>query len=591
VPVPARRLVPETFIAAFLVTAAAVMSAGYLLDAVGLAIDPLVLGITALIAGAWALVAFREDAPACPEPAPASRGACPERAPASRGAPAGSLALFSCLVCGSLGYFLWLASPSLLPVTNGPDVVHHLLLIHVIYRTHHLVHDPALGPYLLEMTNYTPGSHIAAAAVGWWLRVDPLRVLLPITALFVAVKVGIVYVLALRLVPAKPGASLLALAAPALLAVPAAYVLGSFFQFFYYAQVLSETFAMGMVVAAVGWTRTGVRRYLWLASACAVGVFLSWPVWLVPAGAAVLMAIVAQPDQPPLTPRRSVEALRAKAEGRTHTWIGVAVVVTPVALLGVLHASTHPGGAAIIGSSGAVTQPSAGTLGVVFVALGVVGALLAFRSTLGRPPAVLFAVTILQALVLAAFDARAGSRSFYMPFKMVYLAVLPCAVLGAVALATASVAIALRLPRGRSVAVVAPLIIAALLARGRLPVKRQHSPISESVLAAGLFARSAVPPGCVDYFSAHWLTGYWLHLDVLGNPRLSDRMRAETFDFPDSVGKWIQGKGLPYAIVEDLAAIPRDARVDMIPVRQFGPAALVKNTRPAPCSPRGLTPK
>ena len=89
-----------------------------------------------------------------------------------------------------------------------------------------------------------------------------------------------------------------------------------------------------------------------------------------------------------------------------------------------------------------------------------------------------------------------------------------------------------------------------------------------------------MPPGCVDYFSRHWLTGYWLHLDVLGNPRLSDRIRAETFEFPDAVGKWIQGKGLPYAIVEDLAAIPRDARVDMIPLREFGAAALVRNARP-----------
>ena len=160
------------------------MAAGYLLDAVGLAINAAVLGVAALGAGPRGVPAFREEPTA---------------------APAGSLALVASVVACALGYLLWLASPSLLPVTNGPDVVHHLLLIHVIHRTHHLVHDPALGPYLLEMVNYTPGSHIAAAAVAGWLRVDPLRVLLPLTALFVAVKAGIIYVLALRLVPAKPG--------------------------------------------------------------------------------------------------------------------------------------------------------------------------------------------------------------------------------------------------------------------------------------------------------------------------------------------------------------------------------------------------
>jgi hypothetical protein len=545
VPVPTRRVVPETVVAAFVSAAAAVMAAGYLLDAAGLAINTLVLGVAAATAGAGAFVAFREEP----------------------GAPRGSLAFFGCLVAGAFGYFLWLASPSLLPVTNGPDVVHHLQLIHVIHRTHRLAHDPALGPYLLEMMNYTPGSHIAAAGVGWWLRVDPLRVLLPITALFVAVKVGIIYALALRLVPATPSRSILALAAPALLAVPAAYTLGSFFQFFYYAQVLSETFAMAMVVAALGWTRTGASRYLWLASGCAVGVFLSWPVWLVPAGAAVLAAIAGRAGP---VPSRIKEA---------------AIVMAPVALLGILHASTHPAGAAIIGSSGAVTKPSAETLGVAFVALAVAGAVLAFRSAPARPIGILLAVTVLQSLALAAFDARAGSDSFYLPFKMVYLAVLPCAVFGALVLATASAALSARLPRLGSVAAAVPLILAALLAAGRLPVKRQHSPISESALAAGLWARASVPPGCVDYFSAHWLTGYWLHLDVLGNPRLSDRMRAETFDFPDSVGKWILGRGLPYAIVEDVAAVPRDARVDMIPMREFGRAALVKNTRPAASPP------
>ena len=563
-PVPARRIVPETFIAAFVSAASALMASGYLLDAVGLPIHSAVLGLASLGAAVTAFVAFREGA-----------AACPERAEASRGAPVASRPIFACLLAVALGYFLWLAGPSLLPVTIGPDIVHHLQLIHVIHRTHRLVHDPGLGPYLIEMMNYTPGSHLAAAAVAWWVRVDPLRVLLPLTALFVAVKVGIVYVLALRVLQDKPGAPVYALAAPVLLLIPAPYVLGSFFEFFYYAQVVSETFAVAMVVAALGWARTGSRRYLWLAAACGIGVVLSWPVWILPAGAAVLTAIIL--DRTPM---------------RTRV-LSAAIVIVPVALIGILHASTHAAGASIIGSSGAVTKPSAETLGVVFVALGFIGALLAFRIAALRPVAVLFAVTILQALALAAFDARAGARSFYMPFKMVYLIVLPCAVLGAVALATVTDAVASRLPpvrslrfagarSGRVAAAAIPVLIAAFLAAGRVPVKRQQSPISASALAAGLWARDALPPGCIDYFSRHWLTGYWLHLDVLGNPRESDRMRAETFDFPDSVGKWIRGKGLPYAIVEDLEAIPRDARVDMIPVREFGRSAVVKNTRPAP---------
>jgi hypothetical protein len=542
VPATSRRVSPETLIAVFVGAWIAVMAVGYLADSAGLTLHPALLAVAGAAGAVAAFLAFREPDPDAP----------------------GSTVLFAAIVAGSFAYFLWLASPSLLPVTNGPDVVHHLLLIHVIQRTHHLVHGSALGPYLLEMVNYTPGAHLAAAALGDWLRLDPLRVLMPLTAAFVAVKAGIIYVLALRILPQRPGASLQAAAAPVLMLVPAVYVLGSFFQFFFYAQVVSETFAMAMVLSAVNWARTGGRRHLWLAAACGVGVFLSWPIWLGPAVAGVCVALLAR---------------SSSVRGRMSA---AAVVVVPLAVFGILHASMHAAGVSIIGSSGAVTKPSPENVGIAFAVLGLVGAVLAVRVPAARPVVALLAVTILQALAIATLDWRAGSTSFYMPLKMAYLAVLPGAVLGALALSTAAGTISSRLPRASRVAAVLPVLLAVLLVRGRIPLKRQHGPISEPSLAAGRWARGAVPPGCVDYFSRHWLTGYWLHLDVLGNPRLSDRMRSETFDFPDVVGKWIEGKGLPYAIVEDLAAVPRDARVDMVILREFPPAAVVRNTRPAP---------
>jgi hypothetical protein len=208
------------------------------------------------------------------------------------------------------------------------------------------------------------------------------------------------------------------------------------------------------------------------------------------------------------------------------------------------------------------------------------GAPLAVRESAVRPVVAFLVATLLQAAVLAALDLRGGGTSFYMPFKMMYLVILPGAVLGAAFLARVSEATATRLPAARPIALATPVIVAALLAEGRVPLRRTASPIATSAYAAGLWARENTPPACVDYFSRHWLTGYWLHLDVLGNPRLSDRMRAESFEFHDSVSKWIQGRGLPYAIVEDLAAVPRDARVDMIPLRRFGLAAVVRNARP-----------
>src|SRR5204862_5062050 len=131
-PVSFRRVTPESILAAFVVAAAAVMAAGYLVDAVGLAMSPVFLALVAAAGGAGAFLVFGETAD-------------------DRFSDRGTLVLFVAVVLIAFAYFLWLASPSLLPVTNGPDIVHHLLLIHLIQRTHHLVHDPALSPYLLEM--------------------------------------------------------------------------------------------------------------------------------------------------------------------------------------------------------------------------------------------------------------------------------------------------------------------------------------------------------------------------------------------------------------------------------------------------------
>jgi hypothetical protein len=62
-----------------------------------------------------------------------------------------------------------------------------------------------------------------------------------------------------------------------------------------------------------------------------------------------------------------------------------------------------------------------------------------------------------------------------MPFKMVYLAVLPCAVLAALALARASDALTSRVPAMRVAGAAIPLLLAALLAAGRFPAKRQQA--------------------------------------------------------------------------------------------------------------------
>ena len=518
------------------------MAAGYLLDAIGLPMAPALLAAVAILSMAVAVFAWRERPP--------SGGT-------------GGVVL---VVAAAWAYAMWLASPSFLPVTNGPDVVHHLLLIHLIARTGRLAHDPALSPYLLEMMNYTPGSQILAAAAGAWLRVDPLRLVYPIAAFFVAVKAGMLFEITRRLLVGSAGAGVRAAAAPVVAFVPV-YFLGSFVQFFFFAQVISETCAIGMVLASLLWLEGGRRRDLVLASACGVGVVLAWPVWIAPVAVTLVAAVVSRPS----------------------SWrdriTRVAAVMAPAGACLVFHQLRHPDAAGILTAAGAVTPPSVAAFGAGFLAVALVGTCLAFGDRRALLVVVMLAATLLQAFALAALSVRAGSGSFYLAFKMMYLAILPAAVLGALALARAAGFIATRLPRARLAAAWLPLAVAVLMVRGHVPVRRVHGSLSLPARDVALWARDRVPPACIDYFSAYWLTGYWLHLDVLGNPRLSDRMRQETFDFPDAAAKWIEGRGLPFAIVEDMTAIPREVRADMVPLQQSGTFVLVRNLRPAACAP------
>ena len=468
------------------------------------------------------------------------------------------------VAAAAFAYAMWFASPAFLPVTNGPDVVHHLQLVRVIQATGRLPHDAALSPYLLEMMGYTPGAHILAAASASLLSADPLQLVYLIAAVFVAIKMATTYALARRII-GPPVGTVAALAAPLLAFSASVYALGAFVQFFFFSQVVSEAFALGMLLALVRWRQLGEDRDLVAIAACACGVVLAWPVWIVPAGATAAIGI--------LTARPS----------RRRPWAVLLATLAPAALFAGVHQVTHRGAAAILTSSGAVTAPSVAAFGVAFVVLATAGAMFAVRERAARPVCVFVAVTLAAAGGLAVLAARAGSASLYMPFKMMYLVVAPAAALGALALARLASMLPLASARARLIAPALPLIAAILVTSGRLPVRRVQGSLSLPARDVGVWARGHVPPACIDYFSRYWLTGYWLHLDVLGNPRLSDRMRQETFDFPDVAAKWIEGRGLPYAIVEDMQAIPREIRPEMAPLYRSGPFVLVRNAKAAAC--------
>jgi hypothetical protein len=120
-------------------------------------------------------------------------------------------------------------------------------------------------------------------------------------------------------------------------------------------------------------------------------------------------------------------------------------------------------------------------------------------------------------------------------------------------------------------------------------IARQVTPspvpiVSESVYLAGQWARTHVQPACVDYLVANGNTGYWLHLAVLGNPRTTARMAdRDTFDPRKAVIRWIYPDGLPFAIVDDVSALPKDIRDNVDILARFDRSAVLKRRGPSSC--------
>ena len=134
------------------------------------------------------------------------------------------------------------------------------------------------------MINYTPGSHLLAALAGAWFKSDGLHALHPLLAPSVAVKAGLLFLIARRMLADDPARVPTAIAAvgAAGAVLPFDYSLGSFARCSFFAQVVAETFAVAMWLAVVVWDERPSRDRGVLLGIAGVGVFLTWPVWIGP---------------------------------------------------------------------------------------------------------------------------------------------------------------------------------------------------------------------------------------------------------------------------------------------------------------------
>lgn len=482
---------------------------------------------------------------------------------------------FTVIVVGLSAYVLWLARPSFLPVTQSGDIVHHISLIDFILHFQSLVHDPSLGSYLVEMTVYPPGGHILAALVTAWLGTSVLRVLHPLLAVLVAIKAGIVYNLILRLVPPSRRNPAIAVAGTALLFLPYGYFLYSFTAWYFYAMVIAETFAMAMLWVLVSWHVQPSRGLLAFFTLCGTAMLLTWPGWLPILLVALISLLFIRRDFP-FTNRAQ--------------WF--AWVASPIFVIGVVYmlGGVGPTGGLVM-HEGSVMRPSVQIFDWPLLILAMFGIAISIRSRRAMPVLLFSSALASQTIILWLF-AKNHMASYYIMYKMFHLFLYPMVLFAAITLDATWHSCARSWPtvwklRWRRLATVLPVLVLTLTLRRELP-SHLYSPVNESLYEVGLWAKGHLPNGCVDYLVDNWVTAYWLHVNVLRNPRVSQRTEtivnvADFYALQDSPARWDNPGGLPFAIISDLRAVPPDVRSRLEVLYESPPSAIVQRSDKSTC--------
>jgi hypothetical protein len=516
---------------------------------------------------------------------------------------------------------LWIARPSFLPLGTGPDLTHHLLLIQYIERNWRLVHDAGIEAFLGEMIHYTPGSHILVALAGRWSGTSGLHAVHTVVSAAVALKVGFIFLIAMRVLgqdardrrrPApdtrQPSADHaheavigrlpFAVLASLLLFGSPVYFLQSFLAYSFFAQVVSELFAVVMWWALLVWHGDNRRAPVAVFGLTGAAAVLTWPVWIGPP----LMALAG------LTVVQGISSLAARGrDWQAPVWrlpVDLAVALAPIVLIATLYISVRPGWLHMAGTGGTSPWPDASAYGGwLLLAAAIAGVLPACLRREGIATIVLVVAISAQMAGLLALARIQQANAPYLALKMFYLLLYPQAVLTALAVASAWMWVARLVARVRAPlwahaaqaliraaawlpAAAAVLAAATTLATPHAIPGSRRSAVSRPLELAGLWARANVPAGCVEYLVSDPETAYWLHLAVLGNPRMSARTGDNaTYDLQQAVVRWLTPGGLPYAIA-DLSALSRDVAGDLDVVARFETSAVARRRGESACPAR-----
>lgn len=485
------------------------------------------------------------------------------------------LAGFVMVVLGVWLYFVLPSLPTLLPPTHSSDAVRHYLQVMFSFPEGKLVSwYPAAGAFV-------------AATFAHWLNVDPLRVLHPTAASFIALSAGAVYGMTSALLPKRRASKLFALFAAAFLFVPWSYFAGIILgeQYFY-----AQAFAQFFVLAALWYTASYAERAHWifaaLIGAALLGVVAAYPI-LVPLPIALFALVV-------------FAQIFVNRQGRR----AIILLIVFIALMILAGVALERGGVLEFRTvnisttgdvgEGGVATPSLETLGgLFFLLLAGVGVLLAWRDgVIGKTVLAFLLAWLLQ---LAAFFVvqRFLPISTYRVDKTFYILVFPLAMLAARAVArlfervSPFIEASPRVMFGAWIAVI--VIVSTSVIVWRSP--QTFTLFTEDELQTALWAKQNLDTYKIAYLDPEPVRAYWLAFGIW-----RETLPNEWFQWipagsklgPSTFDEWARDPTWhPQVLVRDGGAI------DQSPLRvvhQTGTSAILERALPRVAPPAPSVP-
>jgi len=414
------------------------------------------------------------------------------------------LAGFLVTIIGVWIYFIAASLPTLMPPTQSEDAVRVYLQVLYTFPEGKLVSwYPAAGTFFVAMLSH-------------WLGWQPLRVLHPTAALFIAMSAGAVYGMMCEILQLPPSSSslargskwgsILALVAPALLFVPWSYFAGIVdWEQYFFAQVFAQLFILAALWYTMSYAREPRTLFAVLVGVALLGTVMAYPIFVgLPFG---LFALV-------------VLAKNVRAPRRALTILGLLLALLLLVALvldrgGILELATARISASSDVGAGGVANPSLDSFGgAIFLLLALVGIPLTWRANSnGRTLVALLIVWILQYAALVTLQPIL-KISGYRVDKTFYILVFPCAILAALTLAR--VLSRLELPRRTLAASWVGTVVAliALVAILRPPIN--FSPFTESELQAAQWAQKNLDTYQISYLDPMTIRAYWLAFGIWG---------------------------------------------------------------------------